>query len=253
MPDPVMYHTADQICTVTLNRPQQRNALSLALLDALDAALKRADTDSEVRAVVLTGAGSVFCAGGDLGEIAAAQDDVTSTYGYLTRYARFFETAEGLGKPLVAAVNGHALGGGLGLVLGCDLALAVEGATFGTPEVSVGIFPAMVLGALFQHVGRKAGMELILSGQRVDAQRALQLGMLNRVVAAPELEREVWALAAQLAQWPPEVLRLGRRAFYAAQDMDSGAALEYLKAMAALNLLSEETRSGVRGFLAGRD
>ena len=248
MSDLVLYVVSDNICTLTLNRPDARNALSTELLAALDAALWRADGDLEARVIVLTGAGDVFCAGGDLGTMGDRQGDVAQTYGYLSNYVGYFHTMAALGKPTIAAVNGHALGGGTGIVMACDLAIATEAAKFGTPEVTVGIFPMMVMASLFRHVGRKAGMEMILTGERLTAARAAEIGLINRAVPADEFEGVVNDVAAKLTRWSPTVLRLGRRAFYASQDMEFKEALEYLKAMFSLNLLTEDAAEGLRAF-----
>lgn len=249
----VLYHVQNGIATVTLNRPQARNALNDQLLADLDAALQQADDDPAVRVVVLTGAGDgAFCAGGDLSMLGGG-GPVLEGHRARGAYARVLRRMTRLGKPLLAAVNGHALGGGLGLVLACDLAIAAERATFGTPEIGVGLFPMMVMALLFRNVGRKRGMELILTGERVSAAEAERMGIINRAVRDDEFEAAVAEMARKLARHSPVALRLGREAFHTMADMDFDAALEYLQGMLTLNLLTEDAQEGIRAFLEKRE
>lgn len=240
----------DGIATLTINRPEQRNTLSAGLLTDLIRAL--GDLDENVRAVVLTGAGDkAFCAGGDLTSMAG-----DGPYGgHLARrqYLELLETIHDLGKPTIAAVNGAALGGGLGLVLACDLAVAAETATFGTPEVKVGLFPMMVTALLVRHLGPKLFMELALTGERFDAQRALALGLVNRVVPAQDLPTQARSLAARTAALSPSVLRLGREAMHTAADMEYHQSLRYLHAMLTVNASLEDAAEGVTAFLSKRE
>ena len=248
----VLYNVRDNVATITLNRPQARNALNDQLLADLDAALQQADDDPTVRVIVLTGAGErVFCAGGDLSML-GAEGPVLEAHRARAAYAHLLRRMTRLGKPLLAAVNGHALGGGLGLVLACDLAIAAERATFGTPEIGVGLFPMMVMALLFRNVGRKKGMELILTGERISAAEAERMGIINRAVPDDEFEAAVAEMAGKLARHSPAVLRLGREAFHTMADMDFDAALEYLQGMLTLNLLTEDAQEGIRAFLEKR-
>ncbi len=249
----ILYEVQDNIATITLNRPEARNALNDQLLRELNAALRTAGDDEAVRVVVLTGAGDkVFCAGGDLSGMAVGKPALESYQGRAA-YAQVFREMAWLGKPTLAAVNGHALGGGLGLVLGCDLAIAAERATFGTPEIKVGLFPMMVMALLFRNVGRKKGMELILTGERISAQEAERIGLINRVVPDDQFESAVVEMAGKLARHSPATMRLGRDAFYTMADMDFNAALEYLQGMLMLNLLTEDAQEGIRAFMEKRE
>jgi enoyl-CoA hydratase len=242
---------AGGVASVTLNRAEARNSLSMALMDALVETLARLREDEGVRAIVLTGAGEkAFCAGGDL--TAMAGDGPYGGHLARRRYLEVLEALREAGKPVVAAVNGAALGGGFGLVLACDLAVAADTATFGTPEVKVGLFPMMVAALLTRHVGPKRAMELALTGERIDAGRALELGLVNRVVPAGELASAALDLAASLAALSPAVLRLGREAIYTAADMEYGQALRYLHAMLSVNALTEDAAEGVAAFLEKR-
>ena len=240
----------DGVAVLTIDRPAQRNSLSPAVMGELIDALAALRSDDAVRAVVLTGAGEkAFCAGGDLASLAGDGPYA----GHLARrqYLELLEALLDLGKPAVAAVNGAALGGGFGLALACDLAVAVETATFGTPEVKVGLFPMMVTALLVRHVGPKRAMELALTGERISADRALELGLVNRVVAAHVVDaaRE---LAQSVATLSPAVLRLGREAVYTAADMEYRQSLRYLHAMLSLNASLDDATEGVSAFLAKR-
>lgn len=249
----ILYTVHAGIATITLNRPEARNAINDQLLSELNATLQAAADDPAARVVVLTGAGDrVFCAGGDLSGMGIGQPALESYQGRAA-YVQVFREMARLGKPTLAAVNGHALGGGLGLVLGCDLAIAAERATFGTPEIKVGLFPMMVMALLFRNVGRKKGMELILTGERVSAHEAERIGLINHVVPDDQFESAVAEMADKLARHSPAALRLGRNAFYTMADMDFDAALEYLQGMLMLNLLTEDAQEGIRAFLEKRD
>lgn len=247
----VQYAVQGGQALLTIDRPRARNALSPDVVRGLMAALDRAEADPEARVVVLTGAGEkAFCAGGDLGAMGdggfLAMHEGRRAYGLLLR------RLQDVRKPTVARVNGHALAGGLGLVLACDLAVAAEHAEFGTPEVDVGLFPMQVLALLQRHLGRKRALELILTGERLGARDALALGLLNRVVPAAELDGAVGALAGKLAGKSQAVLALGRRAFFAAEDLPLPAAMELLASQLSLNVMAEDAAEGVSAFLEKR-
>lgn len=241
----------DGVVTLTLNRPEARNALSATLIEALLDALAAARRDPAVRVVVLTGAGDrAFCAGADL--TAMGGGTPLERYTASRRYLELIEALWHLGKPSIAAVNGAALAGGLGLVLACDLAVASDRAVFGTPEVHVGLMPMMVMALLQRHLGRKQALELVYTGDPVDAHTAQRLGLVNRVVPADQLPEEAQRLAASLAARAPVALRLGREAFQAAADMGFGEALRHLHAMLHVVASTEDAIEGVTAFLQKR-
>jgi enoyl-CoA hydratase/carnithine racemase len=251
VPGEVQYAVQGGQARLTIDRPRARNALSAAVVQGLMGALDKAEADPEVRVVVLTGAGEkVFCAGGDLGSMGEggflALHEGRRAYGLLLR------RLQDVRKPTVARVNGHALAGGLGLVLACDLAVAVESAELGTPEIDVGLFPMQVIALLQRHLGRKRALELVLTGDRLPAREALALGLLNRVVPAAELDGTVDALAGKVAGKSQAVLALGRRAFFAAEDLPLPAALELLASQLSLNVLTEDAAEGISAFLEKR-
>jgi len=232
-----------------LDRPAARNALSADLMSALRGALAAADAEARVRAICITGSGEqAFCSGMDL---ALAGTGVGPEQGARDYAALLLDVAR-IGKPVVAAVNGAAMGGGMGLLAACDLAVAAEDARFGTPEVEVGLFPYMALAPLSRCVGRRAALELALTGRRIDAAEAQAIGLLNRVVPRAALQGSASELLEQLAQKSPTALRLGRRAFYATQDLPYEAQLEALCAQFSLNAVSADAAEGIAAFLEKR-
>ena len=239
---------------LVLDRQAQRNALSTALLAELRAALLRADADGEVRAICLTGAGEkAFCSGMDLASAGAAlQAGPIAAHEGRRAYASLLADLSRLGKPVVACVNGAVLGGGMGLLAACDLAVAADDARFGTPEVDVGLFPFMALAPLSRCLGRRAALDLVLTGRRIDAQEAQALGLLNRVVPRSQLLAATGELLETLAGKSPAAVRLGRRAFYATQDLPYEAQLEALCAQLSINALAEDAAEGVAAFLEKR-
>jgi enoyl-CoA hydratase len=241
------------VATVTLNRPEQRNALSAQLLAELVDAMKRARDDDDVRAVVLTGAGDkAFCAGADLGGFAADLPLVDKHFGS-DLFLEFFRLMPRLGKPSLCAANGHVLAGGLGLALSCDLVIAREGATFGTPEINVGAFPYMIMSIIYRNVPRKRVNEMILLGERLSAEEAVSYGLANKVVPADEFEGAVAEWAAKLASKSPVLMRLGHDAMYRQQDMALDDALEYLRSQLSLTFTTEDIREGVQAFFEKRE
>ena len=242
----VAYEVADGVATVTLNRPEQRNALSGQLLAELVDAMKAARDDDEVRAVVLTGAGDkVFCAGADLGGFAADVPLVDKHFAS-DLFLEFFRLMPRLGKPSLCAANGHVLAGGMGLALSCDLVIAKEGATFGTPEINVGAFPYMIMAIIYRNVPRKKVNEMMLLGERISAEQAVEYGLANKVVAAGEFKGAVDEWAGKLASKSPVLMRLGHDAMYRQQDMALDDALEYLRSQLSLTFSTEDILEGVR-------
>ena len=249
----LLYDVHDGIATVTLNRPDQRNALNARLLTELVDAMKRARDDAEVRAVVLTGAGDkVFCAGADLGGFAADAPLVAKHYGS-DLFLEFFRLMPRLGKPSLCAANGHVLAGGMGLALSCDLVIAKEGATFGTPEINVGAFPYMIMSIIYRNVPRKKVNEMILLGERLSAEEAVSHGLANRVVAAEDFDSAVADWAGKLASKSPVLMRLGHDAMYRQQDMALDDALEYLRSQLSLTFSTEDILEGVQAFFEKRE
>lgn len=248
----VRYQVAGARALVTIDRPTARNALSPEVIRGLLGGLDRADGDPAVRVITVTGSGEkVFCAGGDLGSMGASEGFLGGHEGraafgeLLGRFSR-------IGKPSIARVNGHALAGGLGLMLACDFAVAAEDAELGCPEIDRGLFPMMVIALLHRHLGRKRALELVSTGTRIPARQALEWGLLNRCAPRAALDGAVEQLAETLASKSPAVLRLGRRAFFAAEDLAFGSSIEHLSSQLSINLLVEDAAEGVAAFLQKR-
>lgn len=244
---------SDAVLRVTIDRPDQRNALDLDTLEALVAALDGARRDEDVRVVVLTGAGDrAFCSGADLAGGLGADTPAVEAHEARGALRRLFEAAERLDKPLVGRVNGHAVAGGLGVALTCDLLVAVEDATFATPEVRVGLWPYVVSRLLLDHLGPKRALELMMTGRRLSAAEAQGWGLVNRVVARDDLDAAVAELTEQLATAAPLALRLGRRSYYTVRDLPHDEAMAYLHAMLGVNAQTEDVVEGMTAFLEKR-
>jgi enoyl-CoA hydratase len=248
----LLYARRDAVATVTINRPDRRNALSDEVVIELRAALQEAKHDSAVRVIVLTGAGKIFCAGADLNSFRSEQPSLPQHF-QRRQLADLFIDMTQLGKPTLARVNGHALAGGFGLVAACDMAIAIEEAQFGMPEVNVGVFPMMIMAIVFRNLPRKAAMELMLTGRRIDAAEAVRLGLINRRVTADRLDIEVDGLAAELARKSPIGMRLGLEAFYQMQDMSFPSAIAYLQDQLAVLSLTDDLKEGVTAFFEKRE
>lgn len=248
----VLYEVDARVATITINRPEQRNAVSPAVLRELSAAFQEARDDSEVRVVVLTGAGEkAFCAGADLSGFAADATEI-ERHRQSGAFVDLFLLMEHLGKPIVGCVNGHALAGGFGLALSCDLLVAADSATFGTPEIKVGVWPMMITSIVLRNLGRKRTMDLFLTGRRIDAATAMEWGLVNRVVPQAEVRGAARTLAEEIAGWSPIITKLGRDAFYACDLLEFETALRHLQGQLSLVSLTEDFREGVAAFLQKR-
>jgi len=248
------YEVLDAVATIALDQPETRNALSDALLDELLAALAAARDDDAVRVVVLASThATVFSSGGDLAGFAADVPRVQHRHAANDRFPRLFTLIGELGKPVICAAGGHVLAGALGLALACDLVIASDRATFGTPEINVGLFPFMITALIGRNIGRKKMTELLLLGERIDAAEAQRLGIVNRVVAPAELDAAVADWAGRLAAKSPLLMKLGRDALFAQQDMALGEALEHLRAQLSLAQATEDAHEGIAAFLERRE
>jgi enoyl-CoA hydratase len=249
----VKYEVAEGVATVTLNNPEKRNMLSGQMLTELVDAMKTARDSEDVRAVVLTGAGDkVFCAGADLGGFAADVPLVAKHFA-TDLFLEYFRLMPRLGKPSLCAANGHVLAGGMGLALSCDLMIAKEGATFGTPEINVGAFPYMIMAIIYRNVPRKKVNEMMLLGERLSAEQAVEYGLANKVVPAGEFDAAVADWATKLASKSPVLMRLGHDAMYRQQDMAVDDALDYLRSQLSLTFSTEDIVEGVTAFFEKRD
>lgn len=245
------YSVDGAVATVTINRPEARNAMSFEVIQGLHESIALAGSDDQVRVVVITGAGDrAFCAGADLtgvaggGAIQAHEDR-----GLL---ADVFRDLWSLGKPTIARVRGYALAGGFGLAMACDFVIASQDAQFGTPEINVGLWPFMITVPLLRAMPPRLVLELMATGRRLPADEAARLGIVNRVVDVDNLDGAVAELAQTLAEKSPLVLRLGRDSFYRALEMRADEALDYLQSMLTLTMLSDDTKEGLSAFIEKR-
>jgi enoyl-CoA hydratase len=246
----ILLDDAGPVARLTLNRPEKRNPIGPMTCGELVHALSRLRDSTSVRVVVLTGAGAVFSAGGDLSAMQAPADGGDGIRP--ASLVELFSAMHDLGKPIVAMVNGHALAGGLGLMVACDLSIAADTAEFGTTEIAVGLWPMMITAEITRNVGRKRTLEMMLTGRRLPAAEALECGLVNRVVPAADLEAETMKLAGELAERSPAAMALGLRAFYRSQDMEFEPALRYLEGQLGHVLALEDAREGITAFLQKR-
>src|SRR3954454_12199530 len=251
--DAVRYEVADGVATISMDQPDSRNALSDELLTGLLGAFARAKADDGVRVAVLASTHeTTFSAGGNLSGFAADVPLIHKHWG-TEKFPRLFWEIGDLGKPSIAAVNGHCLAGALGLALACDLIVASEKATFGTPEINVGVFPFMIMALIYRNVGRKKTNELLLLGERIDAVEAERIGIVNKVVAAEAFDAAVSEWAVRLAGKSPVLMRLGKDAMYRQQDLPFAEALELLHHNLTLAFSTEDIQEGVAAFFQKRE
>jgi enoyl-CoA hydratase len=243
----------DGVATIALDQPDTRNALSNQLLSDLIAAFEAARDDERVRCVVLASTHEkVFSAGGSLDQFAADVPLVHKHFG-TERFPRLFRTIMQLGKPTICAANGHVLAGALGVALACDLIVAREGATFGTPEINVGVFPFMIMALIYRNVPRKKTNELLLLGERISAEEAREAGIVNRVVAPDEFDAAVNDWALKLAGKSPVLMKLGKDAMYRQLDMPFEDALDHLRSQLTIAFTTEDIQEGVKAFFEKRE
>ena len=241
------------VAYLTLDQPDTRNALSNQLLGELIEALEVARDDDAVRCVVLGSSHEkVFSAGASLDQFAADVPLVHKHFG-TERFPKLFRAIMQLGKPTICAANGHVLAGALGVALACDLIVASDAATFGTPEINVGAFPFMIMALIYRNVPRKKTNELLLLGERISAEEAREAGIVNKVVPAADLEAAVDDWATRLAAKSPVLMKLGKDAMYRQLDMPFEDALDFLRAQLSVAFTTEDIQEGVRAFFEKRE
>jgi enoyl-CoA hydratase/carnithine racemase len=238
------------LARVTLNRPERRNALSLALMRELTACLRAIGESDKTRVVILSAMGNVFSSGHDLSEMRGRS---------INDYRRLFEACvelmtvlQSLPQPVIAEVQGMATAAGCQLVAACDLAVAAEEAKFATPGVRIGLFCSTPMVALTRAIGRKRALEMLMTGTPIDARTAAEWGLVNRVVPAARLREETLALAGQIAEASPLTVGIGKQAFYAQIDLDQAKAYDYTKEIMSLNAMAEDAQEGIGAFLEKR-
>jgi enoyl-CoA hydratase/carnithine racemase len=245
------------IAFLTMNRPKARNALAECLLDALAEAFEEISADADIKAVVLTGTPPAFCAGHDLREMteARSRDDRGRAY-FATIFAKCSAVMQAIvacPKPVVAAVDGIATAAGCQLVATCDLAVSGETARFATPGVNIGLFCSTPMVALTRNVAPKHAMEMLLTGDMVDARRAEQIGLVNRVVPEGQAFEAAVALARQIADKSPLTVKTGKEAFYRQREMPLAEAYAYTARVMTENMLARDAEEGIGAFLEKRE
>jgi enoyl-CoA hydratase/carnithine racemase len=251
MTDILLRHDHDFITTLTLNRPDARNALSIGLMEALDAELNSIADDASVKVVIVAANGPAFCAGHDLREIRtmptqAAYEQVFALC------SRLMQRIVSLPKPVIAQVHGVATAAGCQLVASADLVVAADTARFATPGVDIGLFCSTPMVALTRAVGRKAAMEMLLTGNQIRADRARELGLVNQVVPAADLASATRVLAVQIAGKSPLTVAIGKEAFYRQSEMDLASAYRYASEVMTRNMMARDAQEGIDAFLSKR-
>jgi enoyl-CoA hydratase/carnithine racemase len=242
---------SESVLRLMLNRPEARNALSIGLMTAILDALGRAAKDPAIRVIVIAGSGPAFCAGHDLRELRA--DPKRETYEHVFALcSELMLTIVRLPKPVIAEVHGVATAAGCQLVATCDLAIAAEEARFATPGVNIGLFCSTPMVALSRAIGRKPAMEMLLTGELIDAATARSLGLVNRVVPRAELREAVDALAREIASKSAFTVKIGKEAFYRQAELDLAGAYRYAAEVMTTNMLAEDAGEGIDAFLAKR-
>jgi enoyl-CoA hydratase/carnithine racemase len=238
------------VAVITINRPERRNALSLDLMRELIAAFERIGSDHEARAIILAAAGKVFCSGHDLSEMAGRD---------INEYRKIFDVCselmlkiQAIPQPVIAQVQGVATAAGCQLVAACDLAVAAEDAWFATPGVKIGLFCTTPMVALTRAIGRKRALQMLLSGEPVDARTAAEWGLINDVVPAAELPAATRKLANKVAEASSLVVAIGKQAFYTQIDLDTPKAYAYAKEVMSLNAMAGDAQEGIGAFLGKR-
>jgi enoyl-CoA hydratase/carnithine racemase len=251
--EPVLYDVSDGVATLTLNEPATRNALSAEVIGGLLAGLQRARDDEAARCVVLASSHeTVFSSGANLGGFAGDVPLVHKHFG-IEGLLAVLKLLASFPKPVICAARGHVLAGAFGIALACDLVIASENATFGTPEINVGVFPFMIMALIYRNLPRKKVNELLLLGERQSAQEAVALGVANRVVPAADFDGAVAEWAGKLAAKSPVIMRLGKEAMRRQLDMALDDALDYLRAQLSLALSTEDVVEGVTAFFEKRE
>lgn len=245
------YDVSGDRAVLTINDPDRRNPLTAEVVEAFIEAFTDLAVRPEVRVVVVTGAGDqAFCAGGDLA--GGFFDEPLALHAARGRIADLFRLMQRCGKPVVARINGHCLAGGLGLALACDIGIASDTATFGVPEINVGLFPMMISAVMQRALPQKSALELMLTGRRVSPDEAVRLGMVSRAVPADQLDTAIDDLCDELAAKSPAAITLGKDAFYAVQDLSFDAALDHLQNGLTAITMTHDAAEGLAAFMEKR-
>ena len=248
----VLRHDDEGVTTLTMNRPQARNALSQGMLRALLDAFIEVSTDEAVRVVILAGAGPGFCAGHDLKEIKAQNYSRNYTEQLFADCAELMQTIIRLPKPVIAQVHGIATAAGAQLVASCDLAISSQEARYATPGVNIGLFCSTPMVALSRNLSNKHAMQMLLTGDLIDAQNAYRMGLINEVVDAEELGTKTMELAQKIASKSPLTVAIGKEAYYRQAELPLSEAYDYTKEVMVRNLEARDAQEGISAFIEKR-
>lgn len=237
------------VIRATIDRPEERNAMNENVIEGLLSVFEAADT-GPARVVVIRGAGGTFCSGGDLKSMASNIGQGPQAYreGF-SGLSTLMETMVETSALVVAAVEGYCLAGGMGLAAACDLVVASDESTFGTPEVGIGLFPAQAMVPIMRTVPEKRGLKLLFTGEHIDAEQAMDMGLVTELASPDEFDAVLDELVDELAASSPVMISMGKEAYYAQRDMNFSEALDYLKEVIVLIAMSEETEEGINAFL----
>ncbi len=248
----VLRHDDEGVTTLTMNRPQARNSLSQGMLRALIASFEAIAADPDVKVVILAGAGPAFCAGHDLKEIRASEYQRSYTEALFADCAELMQLIVNLPKPVIARIHGVATAAGAQLVASCDLAVAADDSRFATPGVNIGLFCSTPMVALSRNIAHKHAMQLLLTGDLIDAATALRFGLVNELVPAADLEHSTLAMARKIAQKSSLTVAIGKTAFYRQAEMPLTEAYAYTCQVMATNLEARDAREGIDAFIEKR-
>ena len=244
----LLYKVEKNVACLTINREAQRNAISLEAIELFLEYLDRTEADEDLRVILITGSGDrAFCSGADLS--AAADGKIQEGF---KRYAQLLSRISSYPKPVVARINGACMAGGMGLMLACDIVIARHDARFGTPEVNVGLWPMMIGALIYRNAKRKKAMEMILLGEKLTADQALDMGLVTRVVQSDQLDKEVSRIVKSLAAKSPIGMKIGKEAFYAMEDMPFEEAVDFLSGKISEVAATEDAREGITAFIEKR-
>ena len=244
------------IATLTLNRPEVRNSLSMGMLDALYQAIIRLSEHPDIKVIILAATGPVFCAGHDLKELTAARSQPDKGRAFfektMVKCSSLMQAIIACPKPVIAAVQGTATAAGCQLVATCDLTIAADSADFATPGVHIGLFCSTPMVALSRNISRKRAMQMLLTGEKVSAEQAVEWGLLNQVVPAAELASTTHNLAAKIASKPASTVKIGKEAFYQQAEMCLSDAYDHTAAVMTSNMLEADAEEGINAFIEKR-
>lgn len=238
------------IAELIMNRPEARNSLNGPLMREIVAGLRELDGDSMVRVIVMKGAGRGFSAGADIRQLVGKK--IYEAREHLKGVADIIETIAKIGKPVISQVHGFALAGGLGVAVSCDITYVAEDAALGTPEINIGLWPHTIMAPIFRAIGRKKGIEMMFTGDQIDAKEAERFGLVTRAVSSDQLQAAVNELATKLVKKSPSALKIGKEAYYTMADMEYFKSLRYLREIITLHSMTEDGQEGPRSFMEKR-